>query len=67
MRTWLKEIRENANVTQAEIALKAKISQQYYSTIENGQRGNKLPVQTAKAIAQALNFDWSLFYEQQAS
>lgn len=64
MRGWLKAIREDANMTQENVSLKSGISREYYNRIESGRRGNKLPVSTAKRIAEALNFNWQLFYEK---
>lgn len=48
-------------MTQNEIAEKAELSQNYYANIENGKR--RPAVETAKAIAGVLNFDWQRFYE----
>ena len=64
MRDWLKKIRLALDLTQAEVAGKAGITQAYYAQIESGDRGNNLPVSTAKAIAQALNFEWEVFYDE---
>lgn len=50
MRTWLKQIREQQNLTTAEIGNLSGISQSYYSLIENGMRGNPLNVDVAKRI-----------------
>lgn len=63
MRKWLKEIREKKGLSQYEVAEKAKLSQSYYAGIEIGVRGSKLPVETAKKIAEVLDFDWIKFYE----
>lgn len=65
MRKWLKNIRKELDLTQADVAKKAEISQNYYSTIELGERGKKLPTETAQKIAAALGFDWQRFYEAQ--
>lgn len=62
MRTWLKILREELNMTQNDVAEAAGISQNYYSAIENGERGAKLPVPTAQKIADVLKFDWIRFY-----
>lgn len=62
MREWLKKIRETCELSQTEAAKKSGISQQYYSCIESGSRGDKLPVKTAKSIADALGFQWQQFY-----
>lgn len=61
----LKNIRIRREKSQEEVASLAGISQQYYSFIESGERGKKLPVSTAKRIASALGFDWKEFYEDQ--
>lgn len=60
----LKQLRTNIGKSQEEIADMAGVSQQYYSFIENGDRGKKLPVPTAKKIAGALGIDWTRFYEE---
>lgn len=63
MRKWLRTLRDETKMTQAQVAEVAGISRQYYSLIEEGERGNPLNVDTAKAIAVALGFDWTRFYE----
>ena len=60
---FLKNIREQKNMTQNEIATKSGISRQYYGLIETGKR--KVPVWTAKKIAAALDFEWQKFYEDE--
>lgn len=67
MRSWLKKIREEAKITQEAVAERAGISGTYFNMIERGERGNPLKVDTAKAIAAALGFDWTRFYEQDES
>ena len=62
MRKWLKQIRTSKGLSQAEAAKLSGITQQYYSFIESGIRGDKLPVKTAKSIADALGFQWEEFY-----
>lgn len=64
-RNWLIAIRKEKNMTQCEVAEVSGISNNYYSWIETGERGNPLPVDTAKKIAEALGFDWTLFYEDE--
>lgn len=63
MRIWLKELREKSGLSQMTVAKRAGISQNYYSSIETGTRGNPLNVDVAKKIAEALSFDWTRFYE----
>ena len=60
---WLIEIRQNLGLSTYGASKKIGISQSYYSAIENGERGNPLKVDMAKAISKALNFDWTRFYE----
>ncbi len=66
MRYWLKRIREEKNMSQDLVSREAGIAQGYYSDIENGVKGCKLPVETAKKIAAVLDFEWTKFYEDQA-
>ena len=65
MRDWLMKIREEQGLSQYDVAAKAGISQSFYSAIELGNRGSKLPVQTAKKIAEVLGFEWDMFYQTQ--
>lgn len=62
---WLINIRKKNGMSQENIASKCGISRQYYSFIEAGKRGAKLPVPTAKKIAAALGFEWQRFYEDE--
>lgn len=65
MRNWLRQIRENAKLSQTQVASMAGISQNYYSTIESGVRRNPLNVDVAKRIASALHFEWTRFYDDE--
>lgn len=67
MRAWLEAIRKETGMSQQAVADKAKISQSYYASIETGARGKPLVVPVAKAIASVLNFEWTRFYEDDAS
>ena len=62
--SWLKQVRIDRGASQDDVATACGISRQYYSFIENGDRGKKLPVPTAKKIAGALGIDWTRFYEE---
>jgi putative transcriptional regulator len=62
MRTWLIQMRELKGLTQLQVANMSGISRSYYSGIEIGTR-NASP-KAAKAIANALGFDWTVFFEQ---
>ena len=66
MRNWLKEIRESKRMTQEEVGKAIGFTRQYYNMIETGIRGEPLPVDTAKKIATTLDFDWKLFYPDNA-
>jgi putative transcriptional regulator len=65
LRDWLVELRERAELTHEIVAKKAEIKRQYYSMIENGNRNPS--VEVAKRIADTLNFDWTLFFEQKGN
>jgi len=66
MRVALAMIRENANMTQAQLSRAAEISQGYYSDIEGGARCPSPKV--AGRIAQVLGIGeqemYSVFYSQ---
>lgn len=63
LRVNLMEERKKANFTQREVGKLSGISESYYSMIESGDR--KPTVKTAKKIAAALGFDWTLFFEDE--
>lgn len=59
---WLVKKRESKGITQAQLAIICGVDVTMISHIENGKR--RPSVEVAKKIAEALNFDWTLFYEQ---
>ena len=61
MREWLREKREDMGLTQGQVARAAGMSQQYYSYLENGERGNRLPAATVRRICDALDSDMMWF------
>ena len=63
MRNWLIELRKSKGLTQQQLSVETGLSQNYISSIENGERN--APVWTAKKIAAALGFDWQRFYEDE--
>ena len=65
MREWLCEIRKARNMTHDAVASASGISRAYYTNVENGKRGDPLPVDTAKKIAETLGFDWTKFFEEE--
>ncbi|MCM3754618.1 MULTISPECIES: helix-turn-helix transcriptional regulator [Bacillus subtilis group] len=60
MRKWLIEYR--GKHSQETIAEKAGISRGAYANIELGKRNPS--VQVAKRIANELDFDWTIFFEE---
>lgn len=56
MREWLVLLRKKKGLTQKEVAKKSAISQGYYSMLENGERGQSIPLDTAQRIADVLEF-----------
>ncbi|MGN1167189.1 MAG: helix-turn-helix transcriptional regulator [Lachnospiraceae bacterium] len=59
----LKNIRRKANLTQLGLADMCGCGRTTICMIENGKL--KPSVKLAKKIGKALNFDWTLFYEDQ--
>lgn len=51
MRHWLKKIRAERGLSQAEVARALNLTQNYYSMIESGQRMQELPLDIAQKIA----------------
>jgi transcriptional regulator with XRE-family HTH domain len=58
IRVWLTEFRGNR--THQEVSDLAGVSRNYYTEIENGVKNPS--VETAKKLAEALEFDWTLFF-----
>jgi transcriptional regulator with XRE-family HTH domain len=65
LRTWLKELRLQRGLTQNSVAEKCEIELAYYTMIELGDRSPSVPV--AKQIADAIGFDWTIFFETQGN
>ena len=59
MREWLVENRGNR--THQQISVLAGVSRNYYTEIENGVKTPS--VEMAKKLAEALRFDWTLFFD----
>lgn len=55
MRTNLKEVRKNKNLTQLQVANKLNIERSYYTKIERGQRTPSLDI--ALKIKKILNYN----------
>ena len=62
MRTWLKDIRKKANMTQLAVAEMSGIDITSYGKIELGQR--RPSPETAKAISSVLGFEWTAFFPE---
>lgn len=63
MRKWLKNQRIELSITQEEAAKKSGIARTTYAMIEQGERDPSVAV--AKKIAQALGFQWTIFFEKE--
>ena len=62
MRSWLKKLRHESNLTQEQLAKMAGISRTMITEIENGNANPSVKV--AKKIAAVLGFDWTRFYDE---
>lgn len=65
MRKWLYELRSHKKMTHEEVASQAGIKRPYYTMIENGNR--QPSVKVAKRIAKVLDFNWTIFYENDSN
>lgn len=59
-RDWLTGLRVQQKLTHQEVADIAEIDRSFYTQIESGQRNPS--VETAQKIAEALKFDWTIFF-----
>ena len=55
MRTWLIELREKHNMTQADVAKQLNVTQGYYSLIEKGERQADLNLSMAEKLSKMVN------------
>ena len=62
-RYWLMDLRRNKNLTIQSVSAHAKNSKQYYSMLENGQRGKHLGFLIGVRIARGLGISADLFYD----
>lgn len=60
MLCWLRDKRENKELSQAQLSSIVGLSRAGYTNIENGNRQPSVP--TAKKIAAVLEFEWSMFF-----
>lgn len=61
MRNWLKEIRNNMELSQEAMAERLSLPKSTYCSYERNHRTPE--VKNAKRIAKQLGIDWTLFYE----
>ena len=61
MREWLVKVRKEKSRTQKQIADKVGVTRQMIGAIEKGTATPRPSI--AKRIAEILDFDWTLFYE----
>lgn len=64
MRYWLREIRRQRGLTQAEVAERVDISRSYYVRIETERGCPSIGPKTAMKIAMVLNFPWTRFFDE---
>jgi len=57
------DLRRSKNLTIQSVSDKANITKQYYSMLENGQRGKRLAFLIGVRIARALDISADEFYE----
>ena len=62
-RSWLTNIREKQGLTHQEVADGNNIERAYYTQIELGKRNPSVSV--AKRIAAKMEFNWTLFFEDE--
>lgn len=65
MRDWLLELRNEAKLTQEDVAIKCGFSREFYTQVESGNRNPS--VKNAKLIAKLLGFEWTLFFEKNSN
>lgn len=65
MRKWLRDRRNEKQLTEGELGVAVGISQVAYHLIETGERRPR--PETAKKIAAVLGCDWTRFYEDDES
>ena len=63
MANWLCEKREKLVLSQEKVAGLAKIPRTTYASIEQGRRNPS--VKNAMRIAEGLEFDWTIFFNQE--
>lgn len=65
MRNWLISQRKEKDLTQKQVADSSDIERSYYTMIENKERNPSVKV--AKKIGATLDFDWTIFFDEQGN
>lgn len=65
VREWLEEKRNILGFTHQQIADSCNITRSYYTQIESGLRNPSVAV--AKKISRKLNFDWTIFFNDECN
>ena len=61
MRSWMKKLRHESNLTQEQLAKMVGISRTMVTEIENGNANPSVKV--AKRLASVLGFNWTRLYD----
>lgn len=64
-RQWLKDVRTAQGLTQLDVAIMADIERSYYTMIEQGKR--RPSPEVSMRIAEALKFDWTIFFKNECN
>lgn len=65
MRQYLKDLREKKNLSQQEVANLLKITRQYYTQIENGERQKKMDIDIIQKLAAVFGVSVDYIIEQE--
>lgn len=66
MRKYLKELREQKELSQLEISQKLEISESYYSLIESGERQKKMSLEMAQKISKIFDVPIETILEKES-
>ena len=66
-RDYLKELRKDSGLSQAQIAEKLQVTQQYYSLIENGNRQQNISIEIVEKLAEIFKIPISRLVEMERS
>lgn len=65
MRNYLKALRQKFDYTQEQVAEKLGIKANYYNMIENGNRRNKMDIDTALKLSNVFNVPVNYILEEE--